>query len=86
MEYWMSNLKRVVAVAALIALAVPGIATADPLAAGKPAGVKQAQMESWPPVVWIAVAGIAAAGIAAAASSGNSPSTFTTVAPSTGTA
>ena len=82
----MSNLKCAVAFAAAVALVVPGIAMADPLAAGKPAGVKQAQMESWPPMVWIALAGVAAAGIAGAAATGNSPSTFNTVAASTGTA
>jgi hypothetical protein len=79
----MSNMKRVIAVATVIGLAWSSIAVADPLAAGKPAGVKQAQMESFPPMVWIAVVGVAAAGIAAAASSGNSPSTFNTVAPAT---
>lgn len=81
----MSNLKCVVAVAAAVALVLPNIAIAAPLAPGKPAGVKQAQTESIPPLVWVAVAGIAAAGIAAASSSGNSPSTFTTAAASTGT-
>jgi hypothetical protein len=80
----MSNFRRAVAVAAAIGLVSSSIAMADPLAAGKPAGVKQAQtMDSIPPLVWIAVAGILAAGIAAATSSGNSQSTFTTVAPST---
>jgi hypothetical protein len=82
----MSNLKRIVAIAAGIGLVSSGIAMADPLAVGKPAGVKQAQMESVPTMAWIALAGIAAAGIAAAASTGNSPSTFTTVPASTGTA
>lgn len=81
----MSNLKRAVAVAAVIGLISSSIAVADPLAAGKPAGVKQAQMESMPAMVWIALAGIAAAGIAGAAASGSSPSTFTTAAASTGT-
>jgi hypothetical protein len=81
----MSNLKRVVAVAAVIGLVSSSIAVADPLAAGKPAGVKQAQMESMPTMVWIALAGVAAAGIAGAAASGSSPSTFTTAAASTGT-
>ena len=79
----MSNLKRVVAVVAMFGLVSSGIAVADPLGSGKPAGVKQAQMESFPPMVWVAVVGVAAAGIAAAASSGNSPSTFNTVAPTT---
>jgi hypothetical protein len=79
----MSNMKRVIAVATVIGLVSSTIAVADPLAAGKPAGVKQAQMESFPPLVWVAIVGVAAAGIAAAASSGNSPSTFNTVAPST---
>lgn len=78
----MSNRKSVALVAAM-ALVVPGVAMAGPLAAGKPAGIKQAQLESVPPMVWIALAGIAAAGIAAGAATGNSPSTFTTVAPST---
>jgi hypothetical protein len=81
----MSNLRRVIAVAAVVALVAPSIATADPLAAGKPAGVKQAQMEAWPPLVWIALAGIVAAGIAGAAATGNSPSTFTTAPATTGT-
>lgn len=81
----MSNLKCAVAVAAAVALVLPNIAIAAPLTSGKPAGVKQAQLESVPSLVWVAVAGIAAAGIAAAASSGNSPSTFTTAAASTGT-
>lgn len=81
----MSNLKCAVAAAAAAALILPNIAIADPLAPGKPAGVKQAQMESVPAMVWVAVAGIAAAGIAAASASGNSPSTFTTVPASTGT-
>lgn len=79
----MSNMKRVIAVATVIGLVSSTIAVADPLAAGKPAGVKQAQMESFPPLIWVAIVGVAAAGIAAAASSGNSPSTFNTVAPST---
>jgi len=79
----MPNLKYAVAVAAAVALVLPNIATADPLAAGKPAGVKQAQIESVPTLAWVALAGLAAAGIAAAASSGDSPSTFTTVAPTT---
>ncbi len=79
----MSNMKRVIAVATVIGLVSSTIAVADPLAAGKPAGVKQAQMESFPPLVWVAIVGVAAAGIAAAASSGNSPSTFNTVAPVT---
>lgn len=82
----MSNLKRTVAVAAAVALVLPGIAIAEPLAAGKPAGVKHAQMESVPTMVWVALAGVAAAGIAAAAVSGSSPSSFTTAAASTGTA
>jgi hypothetical protein len=81
----MSNVRRVIAVAAVVALLAPGIATADPLAAGKPAGVKQAQMESWPPIVWVALAGVVAAGIAGAAATGNSASTFTTAPASTGT-
>ena len=81
----MSNRKSVALVAAM-ALVVPGVAMAGPLAAGKPAGIKQAQLESVPPMVWIALAGIAAAGIAAGAATGNSPSTFTTAAASTGTA
>ena len=79
----MSNLKYAVAVVAAVALVLPNIATADPLAAGKPAGVKKAQEESISPLVWVAVAGVAAAGIAAAAATGNSGSTFATVAPST---
>jgi hypothetical protein len=79
----MSNMKRVIAVATVIGLVSSTIAVADPLAAGKPAGVKQAQMESLPPLLWVAVVGVAAAGIAVAATSGNSPSTFATVAPST---
>lgn len=79
------NLKRVVAVAAVIALISPGIATANPLAAGKPAGVKQAQIEFVPAMVWVALAGVAAAAIAAAAATGDSPSTFNTVPASTGT-
>jgi hypothetical protein len=79
----MSNMKRVIAVATVIGLVSSSIAMADPLAAGKPAGVKQAQMESFPPLLWVALAGVAAAGIAVAASSGNSASTFATVAPST---
>ena len=82
----MSNLKRVVAVVAVFGLVSSGIAVADPLSSGKPAGVKQAQVEGWPPMVWVGLAGVAAAGIAAAAVSGSSPSSFTTVAPSTGTA
>ena len=81
----MSNLRLVIAVAAVVALLAPSIATADPLAAGKPAGIKQAQMESWPPIVWVALAGVVAAGIAGAAVTGNSPSTFTTAPASTGT-
>jgi hypothetical protein len=79
----MFNMKRVIAVATVIGLVSSSIAVADPLAAGKPAGVKQAQIESWPPMVWIALAGVAAAGIAAAAATGDSGSTFNTVAPST---
>jgi hypothetical protein len=79
----MSNLKRAMAIAAGMAMISSGVALADPLAAGKPAGVKQAQVESVPVMAWIALAGIAAAGIAAAASSGNSQSTFTTVPAST---
>ncbi|HEY2008481.1 MAG TPA: hypothetical protein VGH23_05805 [Rhizomicrobium sp.] len=81
----MSKIKCVISVATVIGLISSSIAVADPLAAGKPAGVKQAQIESWPPMVWVALAGVAAAGIAAAASSGNSPSTFTTVPATTGT-
>jgi len=81
----MSNFRRAVAVAAAISLVSSSLAMADPLAAGKPAGVKQAQgLDSISPLVWIAVAGILAAGIAAATASGSSPSSFTT-APSTGT-
>jgi hypothetical protein len=80
---WMFKLKRTIAVATIIGLVSSTIAVADPLAAGKPAGVKQAQMESIPPLVWVALAGMAAAGIAAAASSGNGTSTFNTVAPTT---
>jgi hypothetical protein len=79
----MSNLKHVVALVSVMALATSGLAVADPLTAGKPAGVKQAQMESVPPLVWIAVAGILAAGIAAATATGNSQSTFTTVSATT---
>ena len=79
----MSNWKCAAAAAAAIALVLPNIAMADPLAAGKPAGVRQAQVESVPSIVWIALAGVAAAGIAAGAATGNSQSTFTTVAPST---
>jgi hypothetical protein len=82
LEHEMPNMKRVIAVATVIGLVSSSIAMADPLAAGKPAGVKQAQAESVSPLVWIAAAGLAAAGIAAA-SSGNSPTTFNTVAPST---
>ena len=82
----MSNLKRVIAVVAVMGLVSSSMAVADPLSAGKPAGVKQAQMDGFPPMVWVALAGVAAAGIAAAASSGSSPSAFTTVAPATGTA
>jgi len=81
----MSNLKRVVAVVAMFGLVSSGIAVADPLGSGKPAGVKQAQMGGWPSLVWVGLAGVAAAGIAAAASSGSSPSSFTSVAPTTGT-
>ena len=79
----MSNLKRVIAVVAVTGLVSSSMAVADPLSAGKPAGVRQAQMDGGPTLVWIALAGVAAAGIAAAASSGSSQSTFTTVAPST---
>ena len=79
----MSNWKCAAAAAAAIALVLPNIATADPLAAGKPAGVRQAQMESVPTLAWMALAAVAAAGIAGAAATGNSQSTFTTVAPST---
>lgn len=81
----MSNLKRGVAIISVMGLVSSGMAVADPLSAGKPAGVKQAQMESDTTLVWIALAGVAAAGIAAAAASGSSASTFTTVAASTGT-
>jgi hypothetical protein len=81
----MSILKSVTALVAVISLVASGVATADPLSAGKPAGVKHAQMDSVPVMVWIGLAGITVAGIAAAAVSGSSPSTFTTVAASTGT-
>ncbi len=79
----MSNSKRIAAIVTAVGLISSGVAMADPLAAGKPAGVKQAQMESFPPLLWVALAGVAAAGIAAAASSGSSQSSFATVAPST---
>lgn len=79
----MSNLRSVVAIAAVIGLVSSGIATADPLAAGKPAGVRQAQSDSGPMLAWIGLAAVAAAGIAAAAVSGSSASSFTTVAAST---
>lgn len=82
----MSNLKCVVALAVAAGLVLPNVAAADPLAAGKPAGVKQAQEESVSPLVWIAAASVVAAGIAAAASSGSSPSSFTTSPATTGTA
>lgn len=81
----MSNLRGVIAVAAVIGLVSSNFAVADPLAAGKPAGVRQAQSDSGPILAWIGLAGVAAAGIAAAAVSGSSPSSFTTVPVSTGT-
>lgn len=79
----MSNLKRAAAIAAGMAMISSGVALAEPLSAGKPAGVKKAQMELVPVMAWIALAGIAGAGIAAAASSGSGQSTFTTVPAST---
>jgi hypothetical protein len=74
----MSILKSVTAIVIVIGLGASGVARADPLTSGKPAGVKQAQVDSVPALVWIGLAGIAAAGIAAAVASGSSPSTFTT--------
>ncbi len=81
----MLNLRTAIAVVAALGMGWSGVSTAAPLAQGKPAGVKQAQIESVPPLVWIGLAGMVAAGAAAAASSGNSASTFNTVAASTGT-
>ena len=81
----MSNLRGVIAVAAVVGLVSSNIAVADPLAVGKPAGVKQAQGMSDATLAWIGLAGVAAAGIAAAAVSGSSPSSFTTVPVATGT-
>ena len=81
----MSNFKHVVALVSAMGLATSSLAMADPLTVGKPAGVKQAQLESVPPMVWIALAGIVGAGIAAGAATGNSQSTFNTVAVTTTT-
>jgi hypothetical protein len=77
-------MKRVIAVATVIGLVSSSVAVADPLAAGKPAGIKQAQIETWPPMVWVALGGLVAVGIwTAVALPNNSSLTSTTAAPST---
>jgi hypothetical protein len=81
----MENLMRIFGAAILAASLLVTNAFAAPLTAGKPAGVKKAQMEGNNALLIVGGIGLAGLGIGLAASTnGGGPTTITTVA--TGTA
>jgi hypothetical protein len=76
----MRNLKHIVTAASLAALALSNAATAETLAPGKPASVKQAQMMDNTVLLGIGLAAVAI-GVTIAVTSGSGASS--TVSPST---
>lgn len=81
----MSNSKTAVAFVAVIGLVSSSIAMGQPLSAGKPAGVKRADMESMTVIGWAGIAGAIVAGIVLATSQNNSAAPVTTSPVTTGT-
>ena len=69
----MSNSKRIAAIVTAVGLISSGVAMADPLAAGKPAGVKQADLGSPTTLVLLGFAVVAAIAVGVASGSNGSP-------------
>jgi hypothetical protein len=80
----MHSTNRAIAAAALLSVLAALPAAAAPLPAGKPAGVKEANMAG-PGLLWIGVAGILAVTIAVVASNGGNDGVTTPTTTATGT-